>query len=91
MEVKRNAVAGTLESSDIFLEVFPKDGGIEIELQSIVMQQYGEEIKQVIADTVRAHSVDNVLIRANDRGALECVIRARVETALVRAGKDGEQ
>ena len=91
MEITGNAVAGTLESSDVFLEIRPNDKGIEIELNSIVMNQYGDEIRDVIKDVLKEMRVENAHVRANDRGALECVIRARVQTAVLRAGKEAAQ
>lgn len=88
MEIVKSAMAGSLESSDVFLEIAPHDKGVEIELNSIVMNQYGEEIREVIGDVLGKMGVANARVRANDRGALECVIRARVETAILRAGKE---
>ncbi|MCC8189493.1 MAG: citrate lyase acyl carrier protein [Planctomycetes bacterium] len=88
MSVVHRAIAGTLESSDIFLEVFPHQGGIRIDLTSTVMQQFGPEIERVIRETLAAHGVTDILVKADDRGALDCVIRARVETALARAGRE---
>jgi citrate lyase subunit gamma (acyl carrier protein) len=85
MRVVKNATAGTLESSDIFVEAEPGQG-IEIELTSAVIQQFGDSIKKTIQDTVQRLGVTDVRIRANDRGALDCVIQARIETALLRAG-----
>ena len=90
MDVVKHAVAGTMESSDIFLEVSPSSQGIDIELSSIVMHQFGDAIKQVIIETLAQMQVKNVHIRANDRGALDCVIRARLETALLRCAKEAE-
>jgi citrate lyase subunit gamma (acyl carrier protein) len=86
MIVTHRAAAGTLESSDIFLEVLPRERGIEIELSSTVINQYGDEIRSAIQDVLDRLGVENVLVRASDRGALECVIRARTETAVLRAG-----
>lgn len=84
MKIDRRAVAGSLESSDIFVEVAPAEG-YSLELQSSVLQQFGEEIERVIGEVAQTLGAENVHIRANDHGALECVIRARVETALRRA------
>ncbi|MFP3043879.1 citrate lyase acyl carrier protein [Treponema primitia] len=87
MRIVKNAVAGTLESSDVFVEVAPGKG-VAIELTSIVMNQFGESIKKTIAEVVRRMGVEDVIVRANDRGALDCVIQARLETALLRAEKE---
>ena len=82
------AQAGTLESSDIMITVAPglQGSGIVIELQSIVMAQYGEEIRQTLEKTLQEQECTDIYIKAQDRGALDCTIRARILTALTRAG-----
>lgn len=89
MEIK-NAVAGTLESGDIQVQIAPNDNkGLQINLESSVAFQFGEQIKKVITETLTELGVDNALVQANDKGALDCTIRARVTAAAVRAtGKD---
>ncbi len=91
MNPEKPAIAGSLESSDVMVEVAPHPDGIELELDSIVFRQYGEEIKRVIRDELAKMGVANAKVKANDRGALECVIRARVETAVRRSRAEGGQ
>lgn len=86
MEIKKVATAGTLESSDIFVQVEPNENGIELELHSIVYNQFSEEIEKTVREVLNDFDVKNIKIILNDRGAVECAIRARVETALIRAG-----
>lgn len=81
----RRASAGTLESSDVYVELEPGTQGIEIELDSVVEAQFGEQIRQVVQEVLRQQGVSSARIRLVDRGALDCVIRARVETAVARA------
>lgn len=86
MEILKPAKAGTMESNDIYIMVMPnEEGGIELELDSIVMKQFGEEIERVIRDTLKELNVKNVKIKAQDKGALNYTIKARVETAIKRA------
>ncbi|MDW5300118.1 MAG: citrate lyase acyl carrier protein [Sedimentibacter sp.] len=85
MEIKKKAVAGTLESSDIYVQVEPNENGIELELESVVYNQFGEEIEKTVREVLNDFDVKNVKIQLKDRGAVECAIRARVETALKRA------
>lgn len=89
MEIK-NAVAGTLESGDIQVQIAPNENnGLHINLESSVAFQFGEQIKKVITETLVDLGIDNALVQANDKGALDCTIRARVTAAAVRAtGKD---
>ncbi len=87
MEIVKNASAGTLESSDVFVEVAPGRGAVEVELESVVKLQFGQSIEAVVREVLEENGVKNASVRVTDRGALECVIRARVETALLR-GKE---
>lgn len=88
MEILKPAKAGTLESSDIYITVYPNDGqGINIKLESIVMKQFGRLIKKVITETLGDLDVVNADVVAVDKGALDCTIRARVEAAALRSSK----
>ena len=84
-EIVRHAHAGTLESSDVYVELAPGDEGIELELESPVLGQFGDAIRAAVLDTLREQEIDRAWVRVVDRGALDCVIRARVETAAQRA------
>ena len=87
MEIK-NAVAGTLESGDIMVQIAPGEG-LQVDLQSSVAAQFGRQIKAVITETLTGLGIDNAYVKATDKGALDCTIRARVTAAAVRAtGKD---
>ena len=78
--------AGTLESGDIFIQVFPADtDGIEIELDSTVAYQFGEQIKKVTLETASELGLERAYIEAVDKGALDCTIRARTTAAIERA------
>ena len=83
MELIKSAVAGTMESSDAYVEIEPAKG-LEIQLESVVAQQFGDAIRTVVKDVLTEQGVENAKIRVVDRGALECVLRARIETAIVR-------
>jgi citrate lyase subunit gamma (acyl carrier protein) len=58
-------------------------------LNSVVYAQFGKEIEEVIMETLRELGVEDADVRASDRGAVDCTIRARVETAVCR-GKGEE-
>lgn len=89
MEIK-TAMAGTLESGDIFIQIAPNDNaGLQIDLESTVAYQFGDQIKKVITETLQGLGIDQAEVKATDKGALDCTIRARVTAAAVRAtGKD---
>ncbi len=85
MEIKKPAVAGTLESSDCQVTVEPGDGKIDFSLESVVAHQFGNEIRKVTMETLEHLGVDNVRISIVDKGALDCTIKARIEGAVFRS------
>ncbi len=85
MEIKKTATAGTLESSDVYVVAEPFDT-LEVDLTSVVYEQFKDEIISQVKAVTDALGVSKAKITINDRGAVDCVIRARVETALKRAG-----
>ena len=80
------ATAGTLESSDVFVTLEPRAKGIEIEIEidSVVKNQFGDAIRHTVEEVLAELDVRNAKLSIVDRGALDCVIRARVETAVMR-------
>lgn len=88
MKLMKTAVAGTMESGDIMVTIDPREsGGIQLELESSVMQQYGRQIEAVIRETLAALGVENAQVSAMDKGALDCTVRARVSAAAYRAAE----
>lgn len=85
MNIQASAVAGTLESSDVYVKVEPCDK-LEIEVESVVYNQFADEIKKSVMEVVEDLKVTSGKISVNDKGAIDCVIKARVETAIRRAG-----
>ena len=83
-EIVKIASAGTLESSDVYVEVEPYSGGILVEIESVVKEQFGNAIEAVVREVLEECQVASAKVMISDRGALDCVIRARVETAIVR-------
>lgn len=87
-EIKKQASAGTLESSDIHIIIDKNDNnGIEIELQSAVEKQYGKRIRQVIKNTLTEMGIMDAKIAATDKGALDCTIIARTMAAVHRSSE----
>lgn len=85
MKIKKPAKAGTYESNDVYIMVFPHDG-IKIDLESVVFETFGDEIRQVIVDTLKSKQVTDGYVRVIDKGALNFTIKARLLTALQRGG-----
>ena len=85
MKITISAVAGTLESSDVYVKAEPSDK-LEIAIESVVYNQFAEEIEKSIREVLQELNVESGKISVNDKGAIDCVIKARVETAVRRAG-----
>lgn len=87
-KIVRRVTAGTLESSDVFVTLEPCESGLEIEIDSVVQMQFGEAIRKVAEETLNELDIQQARLSIVDRGALDCVIRARVETAILRGKGD---
>ncbi|MDY4697048.1 citrate lyase acyl carrier protein [Selenomonas montiformis] len=85
MEIRKTALAGTLESSDAQVTVSPGDSGIELTLESSVMNQYGRQIRATVLDVLARLGVRDCRIKVVDKGALDCTLKARVECAVFRS------
>lgn len=85
MEIRKPAIAGTLESSDCQVTIEPGNGKIDFELESAVINQYGNQIKKVAYETLENLGIDNVKLTIVDKGALDCTIKARIEAAVYRS------
>lgn len=85
MGIKHSAIAGTLESSDAQVSIEPGQDGIELEVFSSVLNQYGRQIRDVVLKTLQRLGVKNARVTVTDKGALECTLRARVEAAYYRS------
>ena len=90
MDITKCASAGTMESSDAYVEIEPGTDGVKLQLESVVMGQFGEAIEKAVRNVLEELAVENANVRVVDRGALECVIRARVETAVLRGKGDAQ-
>ncbi len=71
--------------SGCFLTLELRDsGGIETKVKSKVDVMYGESIRKLIIDVLKALGVENALVDLEDFGALPFVLSARLETAVKR-------
>lgn len=83
MKLNKASKAGSLESNDILIMLYPAEE-TTIELESPVKMQFGSVMERVILETLKEMDIDSVRVVAQDKGALDFAIRARVKTAVER-------
>ncbi len=83
-DIIKLATAGTDEKSDAVVTVAPGENGLQLEIKSVVMNQFGTAIEASVREVLAEKGVKNAVVTVADRGALDCVLRARVETAVLR-------
>ena len=81
MEIRKAAMAGTLESSDAQVTVEPGQGGIDLNIESSVIHQFGRQIRATVLE------VSDAKVTVVDKGALDCTLKARVECAVYRSNE----
>ena len=84
MKIEKSAMAGTLESSDAQVTIEPASG-LELNIQSSVLNQYGRQIKATVLETLDRLDVKDSKVTIVDKGALDCTLKARVECAVFRS------
>ena len=80
------ASAGTLESSDCLVTVSPA-GKLNLEYKGANSTVFAERTMCLVESIANEYDLKGVEISIQDQGALEITLRARIETALERAGK----
>ncbi len=85
MEIKKAAMAGTLESSDAQVTVEPGNGNIDLSIESSVIHQFGRQIRATVLETLNRLEVTDAKVTIVDKGALDCTLKARVECAVYRS------
>ena len=81
MVIRNEASAGAAESADVLVTVRPA----ETRITSTVRLQFGAAIEQTVRSVLRAADVQQGEIAVDDHGALDWILRARLEAALARA------
>ncbi len=88
-KIKKSAFAGTLESSDAFVQIEPiEKDEVNIELISSVEEMYGDDIRELIKSVIKELGISHVSVKVQDKGALDYVIKARLQAAILRANED---
>ena len=82
--ISKAAKAGSLESNDLMIMIEPSDK-LDITLNSVVKEQYGDKILKAINEVLEEEGVTKANIVIEDKGALDFTIRARMRTAIERS------
>ena len=88
VKIVRCSEAGSVESGDCFVQIEPGCEGLELNINSTLMLQFGEKIRESVLDVLLSCGVQDVKITVDDHGALDWILRARVETAIMRAREE---
>jgi citrate lyase subunit gamma (acyl carrier protein) len=85
LNIKKQAISGTLLSNDCLVAIEPGDGDIEIQIESIVKDAFGDQIEKAIREKLSEMNIVSCRVKIEDKGALDCTIKARVEVAVNRS------
>jgi len=84
-EIKETTVGRAESKGDLRVTMKKrKSGGISVKLESSVMDLYGPRIENTAGEALKELGIKNVELGLDDRGALDFVIRARIEAAARR-------
>lgn len=61
-----------------------RNNTLEVHVSSEVIKQFGAQIRRVVDETLKKLDVRDGVFVIEDKGALDCAIRARVQTAVLR-------
>ena len=86
MKIQQSAVAGTMESSDVMVTVRPNpEKGLQIQIKSVVLSMFGDQIRATVEEVFASFGIEDAIVELVDKGAIDCVIRARTQAAICRA------
>ena len=90
--ILREAKAGLDERGDVLVCLSPGElnSGVQIEIESTLMSLFGDQIRASVLEVVEGYGLQDLKVTVRDQGALDYAIRARVQTAIERAVKEGE-
>jgi len=90
--ILRGAKAGLDERGDVLVYLSPaeENSGVQIDVESTLMSLFGDQIRASVLEVVEGYGLTDLKLTVRDRGALDYAIRARVQTAIERAVKEGE-
>ncbi len=92
VRILREAKAGLDERGDVLVCLSPADesSGVQIDIESTLMSLFGDQIRSSAMEVIAGYGLKDLKLTIRDQGALDYAIRARVQTAVERAIKEGE-
>lgn len=86
MKLLHTASAGTLESSDCVVTVSPSET-FALDYRGANSVIFAQRTETLVREILDKHSIAAAGVVIQDQGAIEITIKARLETALLRAAK----
>jgi citrate lyase subunit gamma (acyl carrier protein) len=92
VRVLHEAKAGLVERGDVFVCLSPaeENSGMQIDIESTLMSMFGDQIHASVLEVIEGYGLMDLKLTIRDQGALDYAIRARVQTAIERAIREGE-
>lgn len=88
MKLTSVGYAGSLESGDLYVITKPNpEKGIKIQIESIVKMQFGDSILETVNNVLKSFDINDAIVEINDQGALDSVIKSRVQASLCRSAE----
>ena len=90
--ILREAKAGLVERGDVLVCLSPaeENSGMQIDIESTLMSMFGDQIRASALEVIEGYGLKDLKLAIRDQGALDYAIRARVQTAIERAVREGE-
>lgn len=86
MQIEKQASAGTLESSDVMVTLKPNEAsGIRVSISGKMAYPYGDSMEATVRGVMDEFGITDAVVELEDKGALDCVIRARTQAAVCRS------
>jgi citrate lyase subunit gamma (acyl carrier protein) len=92
VRVFHEAKAGLDERGDVLVCLSPaeENSGVQIDIESTLMSMFGDQIRASALEVIEGYGLMDLKLAIRDQGALDYAIRARVQTAIERAVREGE-
>jgi citrate lyase subunit gamma (acyl carrier protein) len=90
--ILHGAKAGLDERGDVLVCLSPaeENSGVRIDIESTLMSMFGDQIRASALEVIEGYGLKDLKLSIRDQGALDYAIRARVQTAIERALREGE-